>query len=168
MPGRKRGLLWRYLKVPPKTYIFMDNIFLWNCRGASASHTVNYLVDPLKLHKPTMVAILEPKVHSDKARRIIERSHLMDMVVVEAVGFARGIWLLWDKSYLTVELISTNDQVLNVGVKEGSHPFWILSVIYASPNPLLLMKLWQYLHAMGKIIYVSWLIIGDFNQSLDT
>lgn len=40
----------------------------------------------------------------------------------------------------------------------------MLSAIYASPNPLFRLDLWDYLIGLGVVVNLPWLLIGDFNQ----
>lgn len=119
----------------------MNNILIWNCRGAGSPKIVYHIVDMIKIYKPSIVALLETRVQSKKMAPILEKSYLTDFIAVEACGFAGGIWLGWEESSVTIEFISHNDQILNVLVKTASGGFWILSVIYAAPNPLFLMEL---------------------------
>lgn len=140
---------------------------MWNCRGASSSTTIMHLIDMLKLHRPAIVALLEPKVHSSKANKIIHKTYLTNVVAVEVVGFAGGIWLFWDGTCVEIDVIYINDQILTMGVKSGREVYWLLSIIYASPNVLCRVELWQYLEELGGIIHIPWMLVGDFNQPMD-
>lgn len=84
------------------------------------------------------MALLETCVSSSRAVGILTHSHFTNLEVVEAVGFARGIWLFWDNTKIQVELISSHDQILNVLCMDptGGRP-WMLSVLYAFLYPLI-------------------------------
>lgn len=62
-----------------------------------------------------------------------------------------------------IEVISKNDQALNVLIKMENEGCWILTVVYASPNPFFIRELWSYLIQMGAVMTVLWITIGDFN-----
>lgn len=145
----------------------MNRLLVWNCRGAGSLDTHAYLMNMLQAHRPAVVALLETRVPSDRAKKLIQNSYLTNYTAVEAVGFAGGIWLLWDRNLVEVEALSHFDQVLNVGVQSGSGKYWLLSIMYASPNPLWRSELWHYLMKLGSIVEIPWLLIGDFNQVLD-
>lgn len=95
-----------------------------------------------------------------------ERLKFTDGIFVEAIGFAGGIWLCWDADRVHVEEVSTFDQIITELVRDGHHQPWVLSVIYASPNPTVRDALWNYIMQLGNIINIPWLIIGDCNQPL--
>ncbi|KAL5818956.1 hypothetical protein ACOSQ4_022798 [Xanthoceras sorbifolium] len=42
--------------------------------------------------------------------------------------------------------------------------FWVLTIIYASPNISLRKKLWNYLQTIRDYFKGSWMIVGDFNE----
>lgn len=91
----------------------MNKVLVWNCRGIGASKTLSYLVDMIKCHKPNMVALLKTRVHSNRAMDIVSKTYLTDFAAAEAAGFTGGIWLIWDRLTVTMEIISKNDQALN-------------------------------------------------------
>lgn len=66
-----------------------------------------------------------------------------------------------------MEVLDQNEQSLTVAVDGGVYVDWILTALYASPDRLTREELWLYLAAMEKVIRVSWLVTGDFNQVVD-
>lgn len=142
----------------------MNKFLVWNYRGIGAPRTLSHLTYMIKDHKPNMIALLETRVHSSRAIDILTKTHLTNVEAVEACGFVGGIWLLWDWNTETVEVISKNDQALNAVVHMDNGRFWLLTVIYASPNPLYRQELWEYLKSLGSIMAAPWIAIEDFNQ----
>lgn len=68
----------------------------------------------------------------------------MDGLITEEVdGFAGGIWVAWDSRKISVELLTSNEQVMTVLISEGGQPRSLLSIIYASPNFTCRQQLWQ-------------------------
>lgn len=45
-----------------------------------------------------------------------------------------------------------------------NHLAWLLSGVYASPNPVYHQDLLDYVSGLGSIMNLSWLLLGDFNQ----
>lgn len=85
-------------------------------------------------------------------------------LATEATGFAGGIWLLWDMTKIQVDPFVLNDQMIMAAIScQGRNPF-LLSIIYASPNPSFRLQLWEYIKTLGTLIDVPWLLLGDFNQ----
>lgn len=64
-------------------------------------------------------------------------------------------------------MLDQNEQRLTVAVNGGVYVDRILTALYASSDRLTWEELWLYLAAMAKVILVSWLVIGDFNQVVD-
>lgn len=65
-----------------------------------------------------------------------------------------------------MELLSVDEQILNLLVKVGQQPSWLLSAVYASLKPSYRQDLWQYLSLLGCNLDLPWLLTGDFNQIL--
>lgn len=101
----------------------------------------------VKFYEPDMVALLETRISSSLAGRIMNNSKLSKIMAVEANGFAGEIWLMWDPQAVSIEGIAQYDQILNVLVTPPHGRVLLLSTVYASPIP--------------------WIIAGDVNQALD-
>lgn len=95
---------------------------------------------------------------------IVAKTRFNASIVFEAQGFSGGIWILWDKAILGLDLISVDDQIINTLVYSPQRKPWLLSAIYVSPNPLFQQHLWYYLGNLGVVVNLSWLLLGDFNQ----
>ncbi|CAI9094305.1 OLC1v1030022C1 [Oldenlandia corymbosa var. corymbosa] len=100
---------------------------------------------------------------------MIEESSEMDSLVpgfarsfqIEAVGFSGGIWLLW-KERVVVRVIRCHKQFLHVAVTVDNVAF-LLTVVYASPNPRVRRELWRGLEGLVATIDEPWVFGGDFN-----
>lgn len=67
------------------------NILCWNCRGAGSSKFFTNLKDSVHFYKYVLLFLLEHRVLSIIARRIICRFYFTNMVVVKARGFSGRI-----------------------------------------------------------------------------
>ncbi|KAL7225874.1 hypothetical protein ACSBR1_021098 [Camellia fascicularis] len=56
---------------------------------------------------------------------------------VDPVGKYGSIWILWDPFKATVMALDANTQVIHAKIKRDNFQDWILSAVYASPNPRL-------------------------------
>ncbi|CAN1272305.1 hypothetical protein LINPERPRIM_LOCUS14502 [Linum perenne] len=48
--------------------------------------------------KPKIVILVEPRVSGTTAQKVCDKLGFDDIIQVEVVGFAGGIWLLWHTS----------------------------------------------------------------------
>lgn len=113
----------------------------------------------VKQRNPRILILLENRVASHQAQWILRRTKLKNMLGVEAMGFAGEIWVLWDKDWISIGLIGQQEQLMAVAVQEGIWRPWILSIVYASPKPVLWGTLWQYITHLGEYIHLSWRLL---------
>ncbi|GLT67469.1 hypothetical protein SLA2020_397770 [Shorea laevis] len=112
---------------------------------------------------------METKLAGDRAAEVARSLGLPKWVLVDADGYAGGIWVLWDDSRFSVDILSKGPQVIHALVKVCSHPYfanfnWYLSAVYARPQFEIRCKLWDNLREFSQIINGPWLVIGDFND----
>ncbi|GLT60394.1 hypothetical protein SLA2020_331610 [Shorea laevis] len=89
--------------------------------------------------------------------------------IVDAEGFAEGIWLLWDDEHYEVNILSKGPQVIHAMIKVNcqsnfSNSFWYLSAIYGRPQFETRTLLWENLVQFAQVIDGPWLAIADFND----
>lgn len=97
--------------------IISINCLSWNCRREASSEILSTLHDLLLLHKPRILILVETKVQSSITYTIIYKSHLINTVLVEVMGFSGGIWFLWDDNIVGIEVLSVHDQIVTIVVK---------------------------------------------------
>ena len=61
----------------------------------------------IRLYRPTIIALLEPKVSGIHADIICKGINFANWVCVEAVGFSGGIWIFWRDSIL-IDIVHTH------------------------------------------------------------
>lgn len=142
----------------------INKVLCWNCRGAGSLLTKLHLIDLVDTHRPDILAVLETQIPSDKFITWLPRLGMDGFLASEATGFAGGIWLMWDTNKIQLDPFVLNDQMVIAAVSGiGMSPF-LLSIVYASPNPMFRSQLWDYIRAVGGVIDLPWLLLGDFNQ----
>lgn len=141
-------------------------IIVWNCRGVGSRCAIQHLLLLLRSNNPDILILEETRVQSTYITNFISKTNFDAYLVVEARGFSGGIWVLWDSSKVHLEPISFDDQIMNILVYQRDKVNWLLSAIYASPNPVFRHDLWDYLRCLGPISELTWLLIGDYNQVL--
>ena len=72
------------------------NITTWNCRGALKPSFRNHVRDLVNNHNPAMMMITKTRIGGDQARGIIDKLPFDGAIHTETIGFAGGLWLLWN------------------------------------------------------------------------
>ncbi|KAI7991340.1 Protein SINE1 [Camellia lanceoleosa] len=78
-----------------------------------------------------------------------------------------GIWLLWDTAHVNVRTSSVSNQYIHATIHKEDYEEWVLSAVYASPNPTTREALWEELEMTASNINQPWLVAGDFNDFTD-
>lgn len=142
--------------------LFLMICLIWNCQGAASREVLHTLKDMIKVHRPAILGILEPKISGVKADDVCNKLGFDDWVRVEALGFSGGIWVLW-KNSIKVNIIKTHPQFIMMQVKEDNQDPWCLAVVYGSPSHSLRKRLWRDLRKERLDFNYPWLAVGDFN-----
>lgn len=90
------------------------SIIAWNCTGVGSNIALRHLLLLLQQHNPNILILVETRVHSNFIDRIRRRTNFSNYIVSEAIGFSRGIWILWDNSKFQLELVFLDEQIINV------------------------------------------------------
>ncbi|XP_020412737.1 uncharacterized protein LOC109947231 [Prunus persica] len=138
----------------------------WNIRGAGSKRSLLAMQDLKYRHKLDMLVILEPRISSSKARKVISQLGFPKAEISDAVGFSGGIWLLWDDSKLNLRVIHCMDQAVSVCVETAGGTSWIFTAVYGHPCPSKRSYLWQNLSIIAASWNLPWVVCGDFNDIL--
>lgn len=120
------------------------------------------LKEILRVHRPALVILLEPRINGDSANAVCRRMlGKTRWVRSEATGFSGGVWMLWDKDEFSLELKYHDKKFLYFWVRSREGLEWELTAVYAYHNPSIRKFLW------GKLSEVKisrpWVLAGDFN-----
>ncbi|CAL5416172.1 unnamed protein product [Camellia sinensis] len=139
-------------------------LLVWNCRGAGGATTVHTICELVRAHDPAVLVLLETRVQSLKANRILRRIRFSAMATVEALGFVGGIWLLWRTDLVNVEVLPPHSQALSAVIRRCNEVDWLFTAIYASLCAHSRTELWDYLAGVAHGLSLPWLVAGDFDQ----
>ncbi|KAL7180774.1 hypothetical protein ACSBR1_039769 [Camellia fascicularis] len=115
---------------PFSTLISPMKILLWNCRGIANPHFCRLLRDLVNEYHPLLVIIMETRVEGTRGRSLASNMGFSSVHISEPVGFAGGIWLLWNDSNIQCDIL-TNSFAGNPCVDIGSlSPFSLLIFCY--------------------------------------
>lgn len=90
--------------LPFLSFIFMDSL-IWNCRGAGGRFFPGLIRDYIRMYSLNFVALLEPRISSDRADQVVNTLGMDGVTRVEATGFSGGIWCLWKSTSISVDVI---------------------------------------------------------------
>ncbi|KAI9078158.1 hypothetical protein K1719_039926 [Acacia pycnantha] len=141
----------------------MLKLVVWNSRGAAKKGFAAVLKDIKFRYKLDLFVILEPRISGAQANKVIRDWGFRKWVRMEADGFSGGIWIMWDREDIKVEVIVKNEQFIHsrIGVNDE---FLLFTAVYASPSEQKRRELWEMLQGMVADIIEPWLIAGDFND----
>ncbi|CAN1160243.1 Transposon TX1 uncharacterized 149 kDa protein [Linum perenne] len=146
----------------------MISLLSWNCRGAGHNSFVSVFKHYLQVYKPSLVAILEPRISGRRGLEVRSKLGLQFSIIEEARGFRGGIWLLWDDPLIKVCRLSHSEQFIHVEVEADDKGHFLLTLAYASPILLRRRVLWQDLLCLSRHCTRPWLLAGDFNAMVDS
>lgn len=97
-------------------------IIAWNVRGTAHPEFKKAIRDLVRKHKPKMLFILQtrlPVSRMDKIKRMLEfdSAHRVD-----SNGLSGGIWMLWDSSRISVDILPHGTQGIHALVTIISNP----------------------------------------------
>ncbi|KAF7816694.1 reverse transcriptase [Senna tora] len=84
------------------------------------------------------------------------------------MGYAGGLWLLWDDAQIKLRVIEDTFQEIHALVEVNGSPFAILSFVYGSPSRDRRKILWANLVNLSSLHNLPWLVGGDFNEILSS
>lgn len=106
---------------------------------------------------------MEPIISGDRDINTINRLGVFQHFVVDADGFAGGIWLLWKLEDINLQVIKCSQHTITVIIHQPQHK-WLFTAVYASPQYHTRHQLWTYLDGVQPITPLPWLVDGDFNE----
>ena len=85
----------------------------------------------------------------------------------ETIGYAGGLWMLWNSDRMEVTPLSSIEQEIHAVVKvRNSNSSWMLIAVYASPRTAERHILWNNLAKVFELHNMPWVVVGDFNEPL--
>jgi exonuclease III len=140
------------------------SILSWNCRGLGNPRVVRDLHHMVKEKKPTMVFIMETKVHDKNLDFLRINLGMHNMFVVDSVGKSKGLILLWRDNF-RVEIQNYSRQHINVIIctKENSL-VWKFTGFYGHPEVAKRREAWGLLRHLSILSPLPWICMGDFNE----
>ncbi|KAJ6319273.1 hypothetical protein OIU78_014820 [Salix suchowensis] len=135
----------------------------WNVRGAGKVKCASTIKDFKKVYAINVFVVLEPRISGSKALNVATNLGFSHYHIVDATGFSGGVWLLWNGSSVSLQVIAHANQSITALV-HVRNKCWLLTVVYVNPNPRIRESLWTYFDGLAKASNLPWLVMGDFND----
>ncbi|KAK8705639.1 hypothetical protein V6N13_049237 [Hibiscus sabdariffa] len=142
-------------------------IFCWNAQGCGHPKFLTAIKQYIRDSRPFLLGIVEPRISGARADSVIAALGFHSSHRIEAVGFSGGLWLCWHES-LRVEVLVHHFQFMHCRItclNTGSSS--LVTLVYASPSVSKRKILWPHLRSLASSIREPWLLMGDFNATLD-
>lgn len=114
-------------------------------------------------HNPDLVILTKTRLSGDRASSIISNLGFEGFFKVDAMGFSRGIWVLWNPHKTFVDFISSSFHEILLTVKVNNKTS-LLTALYGSTYFAVRKNIWLNLSRFSETINLPWLIMGDFNE----
>lgn len=146
----------------PISLPFIMNIIAWNNRGALKPNFQSHVRELVCVHDPAIFVVMETRLGGARAKDITDRLLSDGVIHTETIGFASGLWLLWNSDKVEVSLLAKIEQEIHVTIKvRSSNLSWLFSAIYASPRFAKRSVLWNNLISVAESHRMPWIIAGN-------
>ena len=96
--------------------VFM-NIIIWNSWGMLKPNFQYHVRELARNHNPVILVIMETKLDGARAKEITDRLPFDGAIHTKTIGFAGGLWLLWNADIVEVIHLANTEQEIHVEVK---------------------------------------------------
>ena len=123
----------------------------------------------MRVHDPTIFVVMETHLGGEKAKNIMDRLPFDGAIHVDTIGYAGGLWLMWNANKVEVTHLAKTEQEIHVTIKvRASNLVWLFSAIYASPRLAKRTILWNNLMHTAELHSMPWVIVENFNEPLSS
>ncbi|KAI9108411.1 hypothetical protein K1719_020602 [Acacia pycnantha] len=141
----------------------MMKFIVWNSRGATSKSFGAVLKDIRFRYRLDFVVILEPRISGIQENKVIRSWGFKHWCRMEAEGYSGGIWIVWEREDLSLDVLVKEDQFIHCRIRLGGVNM-LLTAVHASPNEQKRRELWANLQELAASMAEPWLIPGDFNE----
>ncbi|KAK9920383.1 hypothetical protein M0R45_028938 [Rubus argutus] len=145
------------------------DILSWNCRGICNDTTTRALKDLISQTRPSIVFLIETKISHLRDFQALKRSlGFSQAKEVLSVGRSGGLGLFWSDE-VPLRVRDSSPHFIDAEIGGGpSDPCWRLTGFYGHPRTNDRDLSWQLIRDLCDTDSLPWLLIGDFNEILNT
>ncbi|KAK9092925.1 hypothetical protein Syun_027836 [Stephania yunnanensis] len=111
-------------------YYLSMSIITWNCQGAKCSKFKLAFKEIVMMHKPNIVAILDPCISGLQVEQVICGLGFSNLWFKDAMSFSVGILLLWNE-ITQISIQNAGKQLIHLEWKKGNRN-GLLTMVYAT------------------------------------
>ena len=100
----------------PIHFVIM-NIIIWNSKGVLKPNFQHHVRELARNHNPAILVIMETKLGGAPMKEITDRLPFDGAIHTKTIGFAGGLWLLWNADIVEVIHLANTEQEIHVEVK---------------------------------------------------
>ncbi|KAL2902361.1 hypothetical protein RDABS01_027443 [Bienertia sinuspersici] len=163
LPSIPNIMYQRYPNLAPN--LTPISLMVWNVQGAGSKAFLAALKEIIRVHKPTVIALVETHMDDTCAEQIARQIAFSGHIRVDAEGFSGGIWIYWRSEVVDVHDVVRSRQHITMQIQRNGEDPWFFSAIYASPNPIKRKDLWDHLKSFAASNNIPWVLGGDFNET---
>ena len=93
------------------------NIVVWNFRGASKPSFLKHVSALVHSHNLALMVVMETRIGGERAKQITDRMPFNGAYHTETIGYAGGLWMLWNSDRVEVTPLSSTEQEIHAVVK---------------------------------------------------
>ncbi|KAF7835215.1 reverse transcriptase [Senna tora] len=134
-----------------------------SCRKKEVVVHENGLFDVMDIDDRAIVQTLETRRSGAKAEETIKKIGLDGWFKRDPMGYSGGIWILWRKDRVVVDVVKEHHQFVHVKLNYGGNRFFYCSCVYGSLESYNREELWSELGSIGRSMDGPWIVGGDVN-----
>ena len=128
------------------------NIIMWNCRGALKPSFLKHVSALVHNHNLAIMVVMETQIGGGREKQVTDRMPFDGAYHTETIGYAGGLWMLWNSDKVEVTLLSSIEQEIHAVVKvRNSNSSWMFTIVYASPRIVERHILWNNLAKVSDL-----------------
>ena len=93
------------------------NIIAWNCRGTRKLAFKSHVRELVHNHDPDILIVMETRIGGDRAKEITDELPFDGAIHTLTIGYAGGLWLLWNEDRVDISQLANTEQEIHVTVK---------------------------------------------------
>ncbi|XP_038688711.1 uncharacterized protein LOC119987879 [Tripterygium wilfordii] len=143
-------------------------ILAWNCLGLGNSRSVQALNHLVQRYNPHIIFLIETRLSIRKMEVAARKAGFVGCIATSGVDGSTGLALLWREGF-SVQLKSfSNSHIDGLTHCVGETVSWRLTGFYGSPIYQKRINSWNLLRRLRDCSSLPWLVLGDFNEILDS
>ena len=95
------------------SYCLIMNVIIWNSRGALKPNFQSHVRKLTQDHDPAIFVVMETRLGGVRAREITDQLPFDNAIHIDTIGYAGGLWLLWNSDRVDITLLSKTKQEIH-------------------------------------------------------